>query len=40
MREVDGLVGGRALDRLEGVGKNSQKTIGVKGGKKKNQKEA
>jgi hypothetical protein len=40
MREVDGLVGGRALGRLEGVGKSSQKTIGGNGGKKKNQKEA
>jgi len=37
MKEVDGLVGGRALGRLEGVGKISQKTIG---GKKNNQKEA
>jgi len=26
MREVDGLVGGRVVGRLEGVGRSSQKT--------------
>ncbi len=34
-REVDGLVGGGALGRLEGVGRSSPKKIGVEGGKKK-----
>jgi hypothetical protein len=42
MRELDGLVGRRALGRLEEVGRTSQKQIGVKGGEKeeKNRKEA
>jgi hypothetical protein len=40
MREVDGLVGGRVLGRLEGVGRSSPKKLVSRVARKKIQKEA